>query len=40
MLAGDNMPLGIMEGGSYSQASVSFIPGDVFLFYSDGVTEA
>ncbi len=40
MLAGDNMPLGVLEGGSYSQASVSFSPGDVFLFYSDGVTDA
>ncbi len=40
LLAGDNMPLGIMEGGDYTQASVSFSPGDAFLFYSDGVTDA
>jgi anti-anti-sigma factor len=40
MLAGDNLPLGIIEGGSYTQATVSFNPGDVFLFYSDGVTDA
>jgi anti-anti-sigma factor len=40
MLTGDNMPLGILEGGTYSQNSVFFNPGDVFLFYSDGVTEA
>jgi anti-anti-sigma factor len=40
MLAGDNMPLGVLEGGRYTQASVSFSPGDVFLFYSDGVTDA
>jgi serine phosphatase RsbU (regulator of sigma subunit) len=40
MLAGDNMPLGILEGGAYSQISVFFNPGDAFLFYSDGVTDA
>jgi phosphoserine phosphatase RsbU/P len=40
LLTGDNMPLGVLEEESYSQASVSFSPGDVFLFYSDGVTDA
>ena len=40
LLAGDNIPLGVMEGGSYTQVSASFSPGDVFLFYSDGVTDA
>ncbi len=39
-MAGDNMPLGIKEGGSYTQAAVAFNPGDVFLFCSDGVTDA
>lgn len=39
-VSGDNTPLGIMEGGRYTQDSVSFAPGDVFLFYSDGVTDA
>jgi anti-sigma regulatory factor (Ser/Thr protein kinase) len=40
MLHGDNLPLGIHEGEIYDQISVPFEPGDVFLFYSDGVTEA
>jgi serine phosphatase RsbU (regulator of sigma subunit) len=40
LLSGDNMPLGVLEGGTYSQASVSFNPNDIFLFYSDGVTDA
>jgi phosphoserine phosphatase RsbU/P len=40
LLAGDNMPLGVLEGGVYTQATASFNPGDLFLFYSDGVTEA
>jgi sigma-B regulation protein RsbU (phosphoserine phosphatase) len=37
---GDNLPLGIREGEIYDQIAVPFEPGDVFLFYSDGVTEA
>ena len=40
MLHGDNLPLGIREGEIYDQISVPFEPGDLFLFYSDGVTEA
>jgi sigma-B regulation protein RsbU (phosphoserine phosphatase) len=40
MVHGDNLPLGIREGEIYDQISVSFEPGDVVLFYSDGVTEA
>jgi serine phosphatase RsbU (regulator of sigma subunit)/anti-sigma regulatory factor (Ser/Thr protein kinase) len=40
MLHGDNLPLGIREGEIYDQIAVPFEPGDVFLFYSDGVTEA
>lgn len=39
-LSGDNMPLGVIEGGTYSQVSVPFNPNDIFLFYSDGVTDA
>ena len=39
-LRGDNLPLGVLEGESYSQISVLLHPGDVLLFYSDGVTEA
>ena len=37
---GDNLPLGIREGEIYDQITVPFETGDVFLFYSDGITEA
>jgi sigma-B regulation protein RsbU (phosphoserine phosphatase) len=40
ILHGNNLPLGIREGEIYDQISVPFEPGDLFLFYSDGVTEA
>lgn len=40
MLHGDNLPLGIREGESYNQIAVFFEPGDLFLLYSDGITEA
>jgi len=40
MLHGENLPLGIREGEIYDQISVPFEPGDLFFFYSDGVTEA
>ena len=37
---GDNLPLGIREGEIFDQIGVSFEPGDLFVFYSDGITEA
>jgi phosphoserine phosphatase RsbU/P len=40
VLHGDNLPLGVREGESYDQISVPFEVGDLFLFYSDGITEA
>ncbi len=40
MAGGDNMPLGFSESEVYKQASVPLAVGDLFLFYSDGVTEA
>jgi hypothetical protein len=40
MVHGNNLPLGIRAGEIYEQISVVFEPGDVLLFYSDGVTEA
>jgi PAS domain S-box-containing protein len=40
MIHGDNLPLGIREGEIYDQIAVPFEVGDVFLFYSDGITEA
>ena len=39
-LEGESMPLGFSERETYRQQTVSFAPGDVFFFYSDGVTEA
>jgi PAS domain S-box-containing protein len=40
IVRGDNLPLGIREGEIYDQIAVPFEAGDVFVFYSDGVTEA
>jgi PAS domain S-box-containing protein len=37
---GDNLPLGIREGEIYDQIGVPFEVGDMFFFFSDGVTEA
>ena len=35
----NNLPLGIREGEIFDQIAVTFEPGDLFLFYSDGITE-
>jgi phosphoserine phosphatase RsbU/P len=40
MLEGENVPLGISEREIYQQISRPFESGDVFFFYSDGLTEA
>ena len=40
MLNGDNMPLGFYEKEVYRQISGQFESGDLFLFYSDGLTES
>lgn len=40
ILHGDNLPLGVREGEIYDQVSVPFEPGDLLLFFSDGITEA
>ncbi|MCP4629752.1 MAG: SpoIIE family protein phosphatase [bacterium] len=40
LLEGVNMPLGFPEKEAFTQMSVSFEPGDLFVFYSDGLTEA
>lgn len=37
---GNNLPLGIREDEIYDQVSIPFEPGDLIVFYSDGVTEA
>ncbi|MGA2881091.1 MAG: SpoIIE family protein phosphatase [Bryobacteraceae bacterium] len=40
ILHGDNLPLGVREGEIYDQMSIGFDPGDLLLFFSDGITEA
>ncbi len=39
-LRGGNIPLGFNEREIYKQVTVPFEAGDMFFFYSDGVTEA
>lgn len=39
-LKGDNYPLGMMSDGIYKVKEVTFKENDIFVFYSDGVTEA
>lgn len=39
-LRGSNVPLGVREGEIYEQIAQTFEPEDVFVFYSDGITEA
>src|SRR5262249_34269570 len=36
---GDNLPLGIREGEIFDQTRMDFAAGDLFLFFSDGLTE-
>lgn len=40
LLKGDNLPLGIVADEFYIQHCVTFETGDLFVFYSDGLTEA
>jgi len=40
LVQGENMPLGVSEWEIFEQITVPFQPGDVLLFYSDGLTEA
>ena len=39
-LAGTNFPLGIVRYNAYNVSEVPFEEGDLFVFYSDGVSEA
>lgn len=39
-LAGENFPLGFVEKHTYVATHVPFSVGDIFIFYSDGITEA
>ena len=34
------LPIGMMQGVAYQEASVAFEPGDVLVIYSDGITES
>jgi PAS domain S-box-containing protein len=40
VLQGDNLALGIREDECFGEVSVMFEPGDVFVLFSDGITEA
>ncbi len=40
ILQGANLPLGIREDEEYTQITAPFEAGDLFFFYSDGITEA
>jgi sigma-B regulation protein RsbU (phosphoserine phosphatase) len=39
VLHGSNLPLGVREGEIFDQLTIPFETGDLFLFYSDGITE-
>ena len=39
ILHGNNLPLGISEGEIFDQLAIPFEVGDLFLFYSDGITD-
>lgn len=40
LLEGDNLPLGVNAQEIYNQFEIQIAPGDVLVFYSDGLTEA
>jgi anti-sigma regulatory factor (Ser/Thr protein kinase) len=39
MVHGESLPLGIREGEIFDQIAIPFETGDLFLFYSDGITD-
>ena len=39
LLEGDNVPIGFLESESYQERSTDLRPGDLYFFYSDGLTE-
>jgi anti-anti-sigma factor len=39
-LSGRGFPLGMVEEEAYHSTEIPYQPGDIFIFYSDGVTEA
>ena len=40
LLDQSGLPLGVFEDSRYSESVVDFLPGDVLVLYTDGVTEA
>lgn len=40
LIRGENLPIGVLENEQFKQKTISFEPGDRFLLYSDGLTEA
>lgn len=40
LFSGENMPLGFAASETITQLELPFLPGDVILLYSDGLTEA
>ena len=39
LVHGNSLPLGIKQGEIFGQIAVPFEPGDLFVFYSDGITD-
>lgn len=39
LLSGDNVPIGFLESEAYTEHYTDLQPGDLFVFYSDGLTE-
>ncbi len=40
LLSGDNLPIGVIYNETFNEITVEYKPGDIILFYSDGITEA
>lgn len=40
LLQGDNVPIGFLETESYVEQTTDLRPGDIFFFYSDGLTDS
>jgi len=40
LISGENLPIGIIYDETYQEITVEYTPGDIILFYSDGITEA
>jgi sigma-B regulation protein RsbU (phosphoserine phosphatase) len=40
LLDESGLPIGVFEDSKYSESVVDFLPGDILVLYTDGVTEA